>query len=311
MISSRKRMLIFILILSVCFSTALICNAESQPSASGVSVIGDLNGDGAIDVIDYSLMKKVLLGSIADLPVKDDIQAADLDGDGKITALDFSLLKQYLLGIITKFPKVPVVSTTRKIMPLGDSITDGFNVPGGYRIKLWKDITDNGYKVDFVGSSSNGPAELGDRDHEGHTGWHIDQLDANINAWMDSAKPEIVMLQIGTNDILHNYDMTTAPSRLNSLIEKICAKLPDGGKLYVAKITPLGKDYPYQKVSSYNNQVAELVANKAKQGKPVYLVDMYSVLTADDLADGIHPGRSGYDKMADAWYNAIHGDLGK
>ena len=23
------------------------------------------------------------------------------------------------------------------MMPLGDSITDGYNVPGGYRIKLW------------------------------------------------------------------------------------------------------------------------------------------------------------------------------
>ena len=27
-----------------------------------------------------------------------------------------------------------------KVMPLGDSITDGYNVPGGYRIKLWADI---------------------------------------------------------------------------------------------------------------------------------------------------------------------------
>ncbi len=25
-----------------------------------------------------------------------------------------------------------------RMMPLGDSITDGFNVPGGYRVDLWQ-----------------------------------------------------------------------------------------------------------------------------------------------------------------------------
>ena len=318
MISLKNRILAFIMVLGICLSIGSVCYADnqalSQTLAADSSVsgyIGDLNGDGAIDVIDYSLMKKFLLGIITDLPAKDDLYAADLDGDGKITALDFSLLKQYLLGIITKFPKTPVVSVTKKVMPLGDSITDGFNIPGGYRIKLWNNITSNGYKVDFVGSSSNGPVELGDKDHEGHSGWHIDQIDSNINAWMDAAKPEIVLLQIGTNDILHSYDMTTAPSRLSSLIDKICAKLPAGGKLYIAKITPLGTDYPYQKVQSYNTQISEVVQNEVKQGKPVYVVDMYSALTTGDLADGIHPNRTGYDKMADVWYNAIRDDLTK
>jgi hypothetical protein len=52
-------------------------------------------------------------------------------------------------------------------MPLGDSITDGLVVPGGNRIGLWQRFVANGYKVDFVGSLSNGPASLGDHDHEG------------------------------------------------------------------------------------------------------------------------------------------------
>lgn len=55
-----------------------------------------------------------------------------------------------------------------RVMPLGDSITDGVDVPGGYRIKLWQLMVAGGYTVDFVGSRSNGPAELFDHDHEGH-----------------------------------------------------------------------------------------------------------------------------------------------
>jgi lysophospholipase L1-like esterase len=159
--------------------------------------------------------------------------------------------------------------------------------------------------VDFVGSQSNGPAELGDKDHEGHSGWRIDQIDAKINAWMDSYQPKIVLLHIGTNDIAQSYDMTNAPSRLSGLIDKICAKLPTGGKLYVATIIPLS----FGSVTSFNLRIAEVVENKANGGKPVYLVEMYSALTTADLADGVHPNRAGYNKMADVWFRAIRNDL--
>src|SRR5262245_45413474 len=64
-----------------------------------------------------------------------------------------------------------------RLMPLGDSITDGFNVSGGYRINLWQRLVASGRTVDLVGSAFNGPAELGDHDHEGHSGWLISQID--------------------------------------------------------------------------------------------------------------------------------------
>ena len=310
--SFRKRLLSLIMVVTICLCASSVCIA-SQATTQGVTaaatagLIGDLNGDSAIDALDYSLMKQFLLGSVTDLPVQDDLYAADLDGDAVITALDLSLSKQYLLGLITKFPKIPPQNVTTVIMPLGDSITDGIFVPGAYRIKLWKNITDAGYKVDFVGSLSNGPSELGDKDHEGHSGWRIDQIDANINAWMTTYKPKIVLLHIGTNDISQKYDLNNAPNRLSSLIDKICAKLPSGGKLYVAKVIPLS----YADVTSYNNQVAQVVQNKASQGKPVYVVDMYSAVSVSDLSDGVHCNRTGCDKMADVWYNAIKNDLGK
>ncbi len=67
-----------------------------------------------------------------------------------------------------------------RVMPLGDSITDGITVPGAYRIGLWQRFVNDGYKVDFVGSLSNGPAALGDHDHEGHSGWRIDHITATV-----------------------------------------------------------------------------------------------------------------------------------
>src|SRR6476619_7099245 len=87
-----------------------------------------------------------------------------------------------------------------KVMPLGDSITEGTQVPGGYRIGLWQRLANGRYTVDLVGSQFNGPSALGDHDHEGHPGWRIDQIDANINGWLASAGPRTVLLHIGTND---------------------------------------------------------------------------------------------------------------
>src|SRR5690242_1582484 len=60
-----------------------------------------------------------------------------------------------------------------RVMPLGDSITHGTQVPGGYRIGLWQSLVNARYRVDFVGTQFNGPGNLGDHDHEGRPGWRI------------------------------------------------------------------------------------------------------------------------------------------
>ncbi len=196
-----------------------------------------------------------------------------------------------------------------KVMPLGDSITDGLYVPGGYRIELWNRIVSMGYLVDFVGSQINGPVSLGDINHEGHPGWRIDQIDAQINGWMDAYGPQIVLLHIGTNDVNADYDLPNAPARLSALIDKICAKLPFGGKVYVAKLTPLGDSGAAARLQTYNDQIPGIVQSKAGEGKPVFLVDMFSAMTAADLVDGIHPSAAGYSSMGDVWYEAIKSNL--
>ncbi len=76
-----------------------------QTSSANTDIMyGDVDGNGVIDSLDYSLIKRYLLGQISEFPHSNGKLAADVDGDGQITALDFSLSKQYLLGIITKFP---------------------------------------------------------------------------------------------------------------------------------------------------------------------------------------------------------------
>jgi lysophospholipase L1-like esterase len=187
-----------------------------------------------------------------------------------------------------------------RVMPLGDSITDGLTVPGGYRIDLWQKLVAGGYRVDFVGSLSNGPSSLGDHDHEGHSGWTIAQIDANIVRWLQTFNPRTVLLHIGTNDMFSAS--AGAPQRLSTLLDHVTATAPDA-EVFVSTIIPLnGAD---SQVRTYNAAIPGIVQSKANAGRHVHLVDMFPALTLADLADGVHPNAGGYSKMATVWFNAL------
>jgi lysophospholipase L1-like esterase len=188
-----------------------------------------------------------------------------------------------------------------RIMPLGDSITDGYNVPGGYRIGLWQRLASAGRTVDFVGSGFNGPAGLGDHDHEGHSGWRIDELDANITGWLRTSNPRTILLHIGTNDINQNRDVPNAPARLSTLIDHIRVLAPNA-ELFVAQITPTANAANEVKTQTFNAALPGIVAQK---GPLTHLVDMHSAVAVADLADGLHPNATGYDKMAARWFSAL------
>jgi lysophospholipase L1-like esterase len=196
-----------------------------------------------------------------------------------------------------------------RVMPLGDSITEGTQVPGGYRIGLWQRLTAGGYQVDFTGSQYNGPAALGDHDHEGHPGWRIDQIDANVVSWLRNTGSHTVLLHIGTNDVLQNYDVGRAPARLSALIDHITATAPDA-EVFVATIIPLANSGQESAVRTFNSAVPGIVQTNQNAGKHVHLVDMHAALTAADLTDGIHPTAGGYDKMAATWFGALQSVAG-
>ncbi len=191
-----------------------------------------------------------------------------------------------------------------RVMPLGDSITEGTQVPGGYRTGLWQRMAAGGYRVDLVGTQFNGPSALGDHDHEGHPGWRIDQIDANIGGWLQNTAPRTVLLHIGTNDVLQNYNLSGAPGRLSSLLDRITAAVPSAD-VFVATIIPLSNAGQENAARTFNAAIPGIVQSKVNAGRRVHLVDMHSALTTTDLIDGIHPTATGYDKMATAWYAAL------
>ena len=60
-------------------------------------LVGDVNGDGKINAVDYAMLKRIVLGTYR---IKDDRmkQRADVNGDGKINSTDYAMLKRMVLG---------------------------------------------------------------------------------------------------------------------------------------------------------------------------------------------------------------------
>src|ERR1700677_2887997 len=122
-----------------------------------------------------------------------------------------------------------------KIMPLGDSITEGGyerrpgfpTTEGAYRTELVPRLLEVNHDILFVGSHEAGPATLVQRHHEGHSGWRIDELIAGrvyarsyekgIEAWLPASEPNLILLMIESNDIVQNYFLDQAPLRFAKL----------------------------------------------------------------------------------------------
>ncbi|TYQ16748.1 UNVERIFIED_CONTAM: dockerin type I repeat protein [Acetivibrio alkalicellulosi] len=83
------------------FMAAFANNIETPKNNQ---IVGDLNGDGIVNSIDYVLMRRYILEIVSSLPVKDELVAADLNLDGKINSNDYVILKRYLLEQIQKLP---------------------------------------------------------------------------------------------------------------------------------------------------------------------------------------------------------------
>jgi lysophospholipase L1-like esterase len=191
-----------------------------------------------------------------------------------------------------------------RILPLGDSITDGIGFSGGYRVELFSLSLQDSKDITFVGNLSNGPAMVDGvpfpQSHEGHSGWTIQQIDDIVPSPALDADPHIILLHIGTNDMYQTP--AGAPDRLGVLIDGIIQDRPDA-LLVVSNIIPL--PMAASEVDTYNATIPDIVQERADAGAHIIFVDQFTGFPESELGDGVHPNEAGYARMAGVWYDAI------
>jgi len=163
-----------------------------------------------------------------------------------------------------------------------------------------------------------------------------------LETWLGTYTPDIVLLHIGTNDAIQYYqaanqtppaadmfnDMSSpsfdsdggAPKMyfdthpilyIEEMIDLLYADNNDV-KIFLAKIVGNSNANYDANIQALNNQIGDLATAKNNEHSGlVTVVDMYTAV-GSNLSDGTHPSGGvggGYDLMAQAWYNAIQGEL--
>ena len=238
---------------------------------------------------------------------------------------------------------------TVKIMSLGDSITDGYWTAGGYRKYLCNELWQAGYtNVDFVGPKGsdsatfnyNGETVSYDDNYAGYSGYAIQYMTGTetrqgiletIQEGDTIAKydPDVVLLQIGTNDVLSNYN-DGITDRLENLVNVILEDMTDPedvvyvstipdidvltvydwfwsyGSLYYSSSKDEFVGMIQNYIDTYNESIYNLVLKMQGEGKPVKFADINSVVDyKTDLYDGVHPNEQGYEKMGKYWSGVL------
>jgi acyl-CoA thioesterase-1 len=193
---------------------------------------------------------------------------------------------------------------TVRIMPLGASSTVGKGSPqtAGYRGPLQELLARDGVSVDLVGSRSDGPDSVRDRDHEGRSGMTLEQMRPRVAEWMRKARPDIVLLHAGTNDLLKGVPPAEAADRLAGVLEEIVT-VTDAHVVVAGVWAPLPRDRRDRE--EFERLGAAAVAGFRERGHSMRFVHAADLLTPDGIADGLHPDADGYRRIAAMWEREV------
>ena len=265
-------------------------------------------------------------------------------------------LSSLAVGTVSATPAAAEDTEAVKILSLGDSITDGYWTSGAYRKYMYHDLEQMGYNIDMVGPKGsnsntftyNGQTVSYDDNNAGYSGYAIQEmttkehrsgiLETIQGTWYNGQnmiaayQPDIVLLQIGTNDILSNYN-DGITDRLENLVNVILQDLDADSTVFVSTIPDIDaytradwlgsyginawnstqeeKDQLMETVTgcidTYNTSIYNLVLKMQSEGKNVQFADINSVVDYQtDLHDGVHPNEAGYENMGNYWAGLLN-----
>ena len=203
----------------------------------------------------------------------------------------------------------PPSPRTARIMPLGDSITASSTGLPSYRYYLWKLALARGYQIDLVGSRRgvlDGPPLHTDfdMDHEGHGGFEADEILVRLEEWSTQARPDFVLIHLGTNDLCHNQTVQSTVNELGAIIDTLRETNAHVGIL-LAQI--IASAHPcHVRIPELNAGLPALAAAKTLPLSPVVIVDQFTNFDPSVMTyDRFHPNAAGESQMADRWFAAL------
>ena len=194
------------------------------------------------------------------------------------------------LGVASNKPlKTPQVTASRpKIVAFGDSLTAGFGLTEreSYPYLLQERLNADGYNYEVVNAGVSGDTSQGG----------LERID-----WvLEQDGVEILVLELGANDLLRGIPVARMKSNLDQIIRR--AKAKNVKILLCGMLAPptMGPEY----VRAYTSAFPDLASEHDVEYLP-FLLDNIAMKRELNQADGIHPNADGTKIMMENIYKEL------
>ncbi|MEI6175752.1 MAG: GDSL-type esterase/lipase family protein [Verrucomicrobiota bacterium] len=198
-----------------------------------------------------------------------------------------------------------------RIMPIGDSITEGGSTFSVYRLPLLEKLRAAGYDIEYVGSR-NSPSPYGPLRHEGYGGKNIEFISSVVPENFEKNPADIVLLHAGHNHTIDEKPIPGILSATEALIQSLRKSNPKVVVLLAQPITS-GKLPKYAYLPALGKETSALAKRLNTPESPVISVDQACGFDfkTDTISDKVHPNATGANKMAQRWFEALTQVMGK
>jgi lysophospholipase L1-like esterase len=206
-------------------------------------------------------------------------------------------------------------------MIVGDSISAG---PGCYKKYLVADLIANGYSnFEFVGEYTDdcgggvmhGAVSCSTAEQYTQPTFTMPNCFqgmsfAGLAMLVAEHQPDLVMLQLGVNDVWGGRATDAILASFATLIEQARAQNPNIviAVAQIQKIRPTSDGNPDAVFARAEQLVMALPAWAAAQSQPqsrVFVADLWTNSDVAQTNDGVHPDDAGAQRMGQNWFNAL------
>lgn len=192
-----------------------------------------------------------------------------------------------------------------RIMPVGDSITEGGSSFSNWRYPLWEKLYTAGYLVKYVGSRKS-PSRNGNLLHEGYGGKNSGFLASTVPANFKKFPADVVLLHAGHNQFADQKPVPQIILDTQSLIQSFRDVNPKVTVL-LAQPIPSAKLPKYSYMPELHLKLAALAKFLDTPDSRIMIVPMADGFdpVKDTVADQVHPNASGAAKMTNHWFAGL------
>lgn len=187
-----------------------------------------------------------------------------------------------------KQPPAQIISDKPKIIAFGDSLTAGFGLAEkeSYPYLLQEKLNADGFSYEVINAGVSGDTSLGG----------LERID-----WvLEMENVEILVLELGANDLLRGVPVARMKENLDKIIQK--AKAKNVRVLLCGMLAPPSVGADYQR--DYTNVFSDLAAKHDVEFLP-FILENIALDKKLNQADGIHPNADGAKIMTENVYKEL------